>query len=304
MNKAPIIVFAFNRLTPLKACIESLLTNSEATDSDLFVFVDGPRPGKDGEKEKVSQVISYVKEISGFKSLKYHFLETNRGLAASIIDGVSQVMELYGKVIVLEDDLVVGKNFLSFMNQCIDRYEKEARVFSICGYSNIINMPKDYRYDGYFCPRSYSWGWATWKDRWESVDWKLENWDCVKQNAKAFNKWGGSDCFGMLRNWKEGRIQSWAIRFCYSQFIQNKLSLFPRVSHIDNEGFDGQGTNCKRWSRYKFDFDKSDNKNFNLPSEIDVNSKIYRRYMKYHSIPIRIYSRIMYLLFDIKAFFR
>ena len=302
MEYAPIVVFAFNRLDVLKACIDSLLSNSEVSESDLIVYVDGPREGRGGEKKMVDDVREFVKNIIGFKSLTYQFSNINKGLANSIIDGVSQVMMQYGRAIVLEDDLIVGKNFLSFMNQCLDRYENKERVFSICGYSNIVEIPKDYLYDGYFCPRSCSWGWATWKDRWESVDWKLENWDCVKQNAIAFNKWGGSDCYGMLKAWKEGKIQSWAIRFCYSQYVQNQLSLFPRISHIDNEGFDGQGTNCKRWSRYKCDFDKSDNKYFHFPKEIVFDSKIFQSYIKYYSISIRIYSRLMYLIADIKAF--
>lgn len=296
---APIVVFAFNRLEPLKACISALLANTEAEDSDLIVFVDGPRANKEGEKEKVEAVREYVKTIAGFKSLTCHFSEKNKKLGPSIIAGVTEVINEYGKAIVVEDDLIVGKNFLSFMNQGLDKYEERKEVFSICGYTNIVKLPKGYLFDAYFCVRSSSWGWATWKDRWDSVDWKLEDWNTVKENARLFNKWGGSDCWKMLRDWHDGKNMSWAIRFCYAQFLQNKLALFPTISHVDNEGFDGEGTNCKKWSRFKFTLDHSGHKRFSMPDEVTLVESITKSALSYHSLPIRIYSKLMYWLSDI-----
>ena len=121
MNYAPIVVFGFNRPNALKNTISSLLRNKEAKESALFVYVDGPRIGKEGEKEKVEEVKEYVKSISGFKSLHYTFAEKNKGLADSIIGGVSEMINQYGKVIVLEDDLVLASNFLAFMNEGLKR---------------------------------------------------------------------------------------------------------------------------------------------------------------------------------------
>ena len=120
MNYAPIVVFGFNRLDALRNTIASLLLNEEAKSSDLFVCVDGPRMGKVGEKEKVKDVREYVKSITGFKSLHYTFAENNKGLADSIIGGVSEIINLYGRVIVLEDDLVLMPNFLNFLNQGLE----------------------------------------------------------------------------------------------------------------------------------------------------------------------------------------
>ena len=128
---APIIVFAFNRPEALKNTIESLLRNEESKDSDLYVFVDGARDNKLGEDEKVRQVQEYTKKINGFKSLHYTFSEKNKGLGNSIIQGVTQIINQYGKAIVLEDDLVFSTNFLSYMNQGLERYENNENVFSI-----------------------------------------------------------------------------------------------------------------------------------------------------------------------------
>lgn len=294
---APIILFAFNRPDALRNTIQSLLLNEEAKSSDLYVFVDGPRSNKPGEDEKVKKVQEYVKSIKGFKSLHYTFSEKNKGLGNSIIAGVSQIINQYGKAIVLEDDLVFAKNFLSYMNQGLDRYKKEDKVFSICGYSNKVKVPYGYEYDSYFCTRSSSWGWATWADRWNSVDWELKEWDRYSEMAKPFNQWGGSDCFKMLDDWKNGRNHSWAIRFCFAQFLQDKVSLFPTVSKVQNDGFDGQGTNCKKWSRFKYEFDYWGEKSFKFPAKTDVDKHLYKEAMGYHSIGIRIWSKIMYLIY-------
>lgn len=297
MEYAPIVIFAYNRLESLSFCVSSLLRNVESKDSDLIVFVDGARLDKSNEEEKVRNVRSYVESIRGFRSLKYSFSDQNKGLGPSVISGVSEVLDKYEKAIIIEDDLVVSDNFLSYMNQGLEVYNDIANVFSICGYTNMVTMPKDYPFDAYFCVRSSSWGWATWKDRWESVDWELKDWTSVEKHSKAFNRWGGSDCYKMLKGWKRGSNQSWAIRFCYAQFVQNKLSLFPTISKIENKGFDGNGTNCKKWTRYKSCFDLTNNKRFNFPNKIETIDSIIKSALSYHSLLKRVYSRFMYIFY-------
>lgn len=295
-NNAPIILFAFNRIDTVQNTISSLLQNEEASYSDLFVFVDGARPHKEEENRKVATVQNYVRHITGFKRVTYTFSDNNNGLGTSIIKGVTEIINQYGKAIVLEDDLIFAPNFLSFMNQGLDLYEKNNKVFSICGYSNKVKVPKGYENDAYFCTRSSSWGWATWADRWNSVDWELKDWDNYTALEKKFNKWGGSDCWKMLRAWKLGKNQSWAIRFCFAQFLQDKLSLFPIISKVKNDGFDGKGTNCKKWSRFKYEFDMTSEKHFKLPQTVSINRQLFRSAMSYHGMIIRIYSKLMYLL--------
>jgi len=260
------------------------------------VFVDGARADRDGEAEKVKAVRDYVKTIDGFRSLHYDFSDENRGLGASVIRGVTQVIKQYGSAIVLEDDLVLAPNFLAFMNDGLRRFEGEQEVFSICGYTNRVKVPKDYKYDSYFCVRSSSWGWGTWADRWQSVDWELKDFDRYKEMARAFNRWGGSDCWKMLNDWHKGKNKSWAIRFCFSQFLQDCLALFPIVSKVDNRGFDGNGTNCKKYSRFKFDFDNSGSKDFTYPTKIEENNIISKSALSYHSILIRVWSRLIYII--------
>lgn len=296
MNYSPIIIFAFNRVDTLRNTVSSLLNNEEAKESELFVYVDGPRKQKPGEAEKVKTVQEFVKTINGFKNVTYSFSEENKGLGTSIIAGVTEVINRYGRAIVLEEDLVFSSNFLAFMNDGLNRYENEQKVFSICGYTNKVKVPKGYDHDAYFCTRSSSWGWGTWADRWNTVDWELKDWSRYKKMGRAFNRWGGSDCFRMLRSVKECGATSWAIRFGFFQFLQDKLSLFPIVSKVRNDGFDGAGTNCKKWSRFKYVFDDTGSKAFSMPSDISLNKKLYRSAMSYHTIMIRIWSRIMYVV--------
>ena len=245
----------------------------------------------------MEKVRDYVKSITGFKEVHYKFALQNKGLGNSVIKGVTEVINRYGKAIVLEDDLILAPNFLFFMNQGLDKYKEEKSVFSICGYSNKVKVPKDYSYDTYFCTRSSSWGWATWADRWNSVDWELENFDKYHILKKEFNRWGGSDCWKMLNDWKCGRNKSWAIRFCFAQFLQKKVSLFPVTSKVQNDGFDGQGTNCKRWSRFRCIFDNSAKKEFTYPENVSIHPFLFRSAIGYHSIIKRIFSRIMYFVY-------
>lgn len=295
MKLAPIIVFAFNRLVPLKKCIETLLANEESKFSDLYVFVDGARVNKDGEYDKVKCVQEYVKKITGFKSLTYEFSDTNKGLADSIISGVSKIINEYGDAIILEDDLEFSTGFLRYMNDALIQYKSAHNIFSISGHSLKISIPSDYLYNTYLHTRSDSWGWATWKDRWNSVDWRLDDWNEVKKNKKAFKKWAGSDVYKMINDWHRGGVNSWAIRFCYSQFIQERYSVFPFKSKVINNGFLFDGTNCRGYNRYKIVLDENNEPDIFVPENV-INKKIINRVLYYDSIIMRIKSRFLSLL--------
>ncbi len=295
---APIIVFAFNRVDTLQNTIESLKKNKEAKDSELFVFVDGPRLNKYGEKELVLAVQEYVKTITGFKNISYKFSETNKGLAQSIISGTTLVINKYGKVIVVEDDLYVSPCFLTFMNILLNKYRNDQRIFQISGYGLKIKVPAEYKYDIYMHIRAHSWTWATWKDRWDTVDWEVKDYQDLVQNKKkqkAFNK-GGSDLFKMLKGYMEGKNNSWYIRFTYSMFLQNKFGICPVKSLVINDGFRSQATHCNTYNRYTVDFFNEYKNDFLIPEQIEWNPIISKKVYKYWSIPYRIYGKMMSII--------
>jgi len=165
MHLAPIIVFTFNRLWHTRKTFEALLANEGAAQSDVTVYCDGARDEKDAEA--VAEVRAYVKTISGFNSISIVERERNYGLAASIIDGVSQTVQKHERVIVLEDDMVSSKYFLRYMNEALDKYAEEDTVACVHGYCSPLQgaLP-----DAFFLQGADCWGWATWARAWEGFN--------------------------------------------------------------------------------------------------------------------------------------
>lgn len=292
----PICLFVYNRLSSTQKTVEALQRNLFASESQLFIFSDGP---KVGQEEKVDKVREYIRTIQGFA--KVHIIEAdhNKGLGNSIIDGITKVLTEYGAVIVLEDDIVTTPNFLTFMNEGLRRFEFDPTIFSICGYGLEVSRPDDYDADVYLTVRSSSWGWGTWKDRWDSVDWKLNDWQEFKRDRKAireFNR-GGSDMFRMLKSVAEHGASSWAIRFCYAQFVQNRYSVVPFESLVQNIGFGSEGTNTRfSYSRFKINLSDGTKRIFNWGNPLVFHPGIHKSVYRFHSLPIRLYSRVRYIL--------
>ena len=239
---APILLFAYNRPAHIRRCVESLLANTLAGESDLFVFSDAPKT--DADKPGVEEVRAALRDIHGFHSVSIVERDTNWGLARSIIDGVTRLVESRGRVIVVEDDLVVAPYFLQFMNDALDVYEDEPRVGHIqaCDFTQDTHLP-----DTFLIKWTGSWGWATWKRAWQHFNpdgsqllQQLEE----RGLTQTFDFNGKYGFTRMLRRQIEGKNNSWAIRWNASLFLKDILSLNVGRSLVSNEGFDGSGTNC------------------------------------------------------------
>lgn len=250
MHLAPIILFTYNRLEHTKKTIESLSKNALAKESELYIYSDAAKTETD--LEKVKAVREYIYTIYGFKKINIIEAKKNKGLANSVIDGVTEIINKYKKVIVLEDDLVTSKYFLEYMNESLNLYEKREDIWSIAGYSPNIDIPKEYKYDIYLTYRGCSWGWATWKDRWDGIDWNIRDYSEFKKNKKLITEFdiSGSDMSPMLDDQMNGRINSWAIRWCYNQYKQKKLTVYPVKSLVRNIGNDLSGTHTSITNKY------------------------------------------------------
>ena len=291
----PVAIIAYKRPDALRRTLDALAANELAAETDVFIFVDGAKGKEDlMQVEMTRQVAS---EASGFHRCHCEWTAKNQGLAATVIHGVECVLATSDAVIVVEDDLITHPSFLRYMNEGLERYRSTPSVFSICGYTNRVVPPRNYPADTYFAPRSSSWGWATWRDRWLSIDWAPTP-SSLREHAAAFNKWGGSDCAKMLRDWMEGRNHSWAIRFCFSQFLQGKVSLFPIFSLVDpSPGFGGGGTNIRRYVRFRYTMDDRADREFRYPPDENPNPVLVRSALRYHSILLRLWSRLMYFIY-------
>jgi len=251
MNKseklAPIVLFVYNRLDHTKQTIKALQHNTLANQSVLYIYSDGPK-NKDAEAV-VTALRDYLKSIDGFKDVKLFEREKNYGLAKNIIEGVTDIIHTYGRAIVLEDDLITSKYFLEYMNKALETYKHTGNIYSITGFNfstQFIKYPADYKDDVFLNIRPMSWSWATWKDRWDLVDWAISDYDEFSKNSdqqKEFNK-GGTDLSRMLKNQMKGKINSWYIRWTYNAYKQKKLTIYPRISYINNIGHDITGTHC------------------------------------------------------------
>jgi len=240
---APIILFVYNRPWHTEQTVEALKMNELVSKSDFFIFSDGSKAKNDENVEKVRE---YIKTIDGFKSVTIIEREKNFGLANSVISGVTDVVNRYGKVIVLEDDVVTSQNFLEFINEALFKYEGAERVYSISGYNVPMDVPVEYKEDVFLTHRYSSQGWGTWKDRWKEADWSVENWEEVfsKKEINNLFRRGGDDLPYILKAQMNGTLNSWAIRWYYSHFRKNRFTIFPIKSLVENIGFDGTGVHC------------------------------------------------------------
>ncbi len=242
MILSPILLFVYNRPAHTRRCIESLSRNSLAVESELFIYADGAKDQT--VADEVEEVRQYIRSVKGFKKVTFIERNENWGLAKNIIDGVSTQVKKYGKVIVLEDDLVVAPHFLRFMNDALEIYQDEPKVGHIqaCDFTQDASLP-----DTFLIKWTGSWGWATWERAWKyfNPDGKelLQELEARKLTY-TFDFNGKYGFTRMLRRQIEGKNNSWAIRWNASLFLKDILSLNVGRSLVQNEGFDGSGTNC------------------------------------------------------------
>jgi hypothetical protein len=242
-TNAPIALFAYKRPLHLKKTLESLSNCAGASESELFIFCDGARAEMDSKDVMEARRIAKSRKWCGVNNVIEQ--DKNLGLAKSIISGVTELCAKYGRVIVIEDDLLVSRFFLSYMNRALDFYENKERVMQISGHMFPVELKAET--DAIFLPFASSWGWATWGRAWAHFDGEMKDYHKLEDDAKLrkrFDLDGAYPFFKMLRSQHEGSIDSWAIRWYLSVFMRGGLTLFPRKTLVENTGFDGSGTHC------------------------------------------------------------
>ena len=241
MILAPVLLFVYNRPFHTRKVIEALQVNEYSLQTNLIIYSDA---SNDPFNLEVIQTRNYLKNVGGFKSISIIERQENWGLAKNIIDGVTSIVNRYGKVFILEDDLVVSPYFLKYMNEALDLYEKEEKVISIHGYVYPVKrtLPETFFIKGADC-----WGWATWKRGWDLFcsDGKALLKEIEKRNLKKEFDFNNSYPYcRMLRQQIAGKNNSWAVRWYASAFLHNKLTLYPGRSLVNQIGMDGSGTHC------------------------------------------------------------
>ena len=245
---APIVLFVYNRSKHTCQTLEALLANELAAESDLFIYSDGPKRPED--EAEVLAVRELIKGVDGFNSVTIIEREHNLGLTKSIILGVTEIVNRFGRIIVLEDDIVTSPYFLQFMNDALSLYENKEQVVAIQGYTFPLGIPLP---DTFFLHHTGCWGWGTWRRGWALFDPDGEkHLEALKKSqlTTSFDHNGAYPFTKMLQNQVTGKIDTWDILWYASTFINQGLNLYPGGSLVKNIGLDGSGVHCGKSTFY------------------------------------------------------
>ncbi|MCR5424227.1 MAG: glycosyltransferase [Bacteroidales bacterium] len=283
---APICLFVYNRPAETARLLNALHQCPESTASTLYIFSDGPKT--DTDKADVDQVRDLLSNIDGFARIHIFSKDTNAGLSASIIHGVSTILKEHDSVIVLEDDLEMAPDFLTFMNKALETYKERHDIWSISGYTPNIPIPADYPYDVFLVQRPQCWGWATWGDRWELIDWNAKQSSILsnRKQRRSFNQ-GGNDLYRTLDMWQHGRIDTWAIRWVFAAWLQHCWTVNPIHSKIKNTGFSTAATH-HGWHdcRHIVELNYLQDKHTEFISDIHADPRICKSFKRHHDLGI------------------
>lgn len=257
MNLSPIVLFTYNRPWHVLQTLEALAQNTLADQSVLYIYCDGPKENATPEQlDKIKQ----VREIAGRKKWckEVYVIEQpkNKGLAPSVIDGVTEIVNRFEKIIVIEDDVLTSRYFLQYMNEGLHFYEREERVFSLGSWNYFSS--KTLKEETFFLRNPDSIAWATWKRAWDYFEpdgIKLQKALRNRNLTDYFNLniHEGYNYSGMLQQQINGKVNSWAIRWLASVILQNGLALYPARSLTKHIGFGNEATHCKD----DFDYNKN-----------------------------------------------
>lgn len=264
---APIVLFVYNRPRHTQLTLTALAKNKLASQSLLYVYADGKKKETDtNDEQNIASTRKIVESIKGFAEVKLHFNDRNKGLSNSIIEGITEVVNRHKKIIVLEDDIIVSPHFLTYMNDGLDIYEEKEEVISIHAYNYPVEnnrLPKTFFMRGADC-----WGWATWKRGWDLFEpdsAKLYQ-SIISQGLEfEFNRENSYPFSDMLLDEMNRKVNSWAIRWYASAFLNNKYTLYPNMSLIYNTGFDSSGTHSGAVDRFN-------HKNWNNKKPVNIKS--------------------------------
>ncbi|MEC9022413.1 MAG: glycosyltransferase [Pseudomonadota bacterium] len=279
-NYAPVALFCYNRPDHLKRTVTALAHNLLASETDLYIFSDGPR--SDIDAPYVQEIRQFIKTIRGFQSIQIKESPNNIGLARSIIGGVSEVLQKHQRIIVIEDDIVLSESALKYFNDALDFYQFSENIYSISGYNfPDFPRPKNYMFDTYIIPRMQCWGWSTWREKWAHADFDMEDFDKFINDQKAVAKYIkriGVNSLNTLKSCVQDGKDVWACRWVYAHFRDNAYCVCPIESFVENIGLDGSGENCGNMNienQARLNAAKS----FNFVSDAKLNQEIFGEFM-------------------------
>lgn len=302
-KKKPVIIILYNRPKHTEKLFNSIINAKNYNRFNFYVFCDGAKNQND--IEKINEIKTIVKSFKKKINIKTFYRKKNIGLILNITNSINSVLSKNNFAIILEDDLVLHKNFFNFMDVSLEKYKKNDNVFQISGYSYPI---KNYNKKHYFLSLSSCWGWAITARNWKNFAKFLNNKKLlmfyylkIKKNSSiknSFNYGNSYNYFSMLKKFFNNKVNSWGIIFYLYLFVENKLTLFPNNSLVRNIGFDGSGNHKSKNNLFNSEFQNTNLSNF--PDKV-VEKSIHRLKVEnffkenlslYAKIKNRIYEKI------------
>lgn len=250
---SPVILFVYKRSHHTRQVLEALSICENSKDTPLIIYSDGAKSNVSSKDEQeIEQTRQFLRDFKEqkenyFLSIEIYESESNKGLAKSVKEGITEQINKYEKVIVLEDDIIPQEGFLRYMNEALDKYENEEKVWGISAYAYPLENSNNVKEETFFLPINSSWGWATWKTTWDKIDFDIENiFQKFNKNSitqKEFN-FGSYYYYQILEAQRDKKIDSWAALFMANMFLEKGWFLFPKYSVAQNIGFDATGTHC------------------------------------------------------------
>ncbi len=288
-DHAPIILFVYKRLAHTAQVITSLQANKEAASSELYIYSDAAKSVSD--EAEVNAVRSFAGKVTGFKAAHLHVFDKNQGLASAITQGVSAVIAKHGRVIVLEDDVIVSPSFLEYMNNALNKYQHQKTIWHISGWNYPIKTTAIHT-DVFFLRTMNCWGWGTWDDRWQHYEKNphklLNSWST--SDIKAFNLDHHVNFWSQVKKNAQGKLNTWAIFWYSTIFSHQGLCVNPTHSLTLNIGHDGSGENCGSIDYYARKL--SDQRIQTWPNELKENPHAISAIKQYHRRPSLLLNKL------------
>jgi len=248
---APVVLFVYNRPKHTLKTLRALQKNKGSAETDLYIFCDGAKPNANSSNlQKIQEVRQLVRSEKWCKTVTIREAKSNQGLADSIVKGVTEIINKYQKIIVLEDDIETSPLFLKFMNEALDFYENEEKVMHLSGYMFPVKVPLP---PTFFFNTTSCWGWATWKRAWDyfNPDAEFLLHELQTRNlTHQFSVESSSSHLQQLEANVNGTLKTWAVKWYASVFLQNGFCLHPYPSLTQNIGQDSTGVHSGSTNYY------------------------------------------------------
>ncbi len=292
MNRAPVILFVYNRPEHTREMLDSLHANQLANETTLFVYCDGPKSNASlSVIQRIEKTRAVVKEKTWCGKVIVIEKNDNNGPGHMVISGVTEVLQQYDKVIVVEDDLLFSPYFLTYMNTALLKYAHVKKVMQVSGYNFPVKAFKR-SHSAMFLPLISSWGWGTWKRAWNQLDVNAIGYEALKTNGRLRDKFNLDASYNyadmLIAQMETTHVDAWCIRWWWSVFMNKGITLFPDHSLVENVGWDGSGTHCGTKNNFpQPNWDKHYSIN-TFTNTIRVNNKAYhalKHYLRTHTVP-------------------